>query len=421
MSVEAKGRSPGSPGSVRGARPPAVFPARLGAAVLADGIGTGMFMPFSVLYFVHVVGLPLSDVGGCLTAAGLLALPASMLTGSLVDRRGSLPFVVGGDLLGAAAFIAYLWVRSAWELVLVAFVAALGQATVRTAGTALIAAMAEPGQRAVWLARQSAARNAGYGVGVLAGTSLVVLGSHTAYLLLAGINAASYLVAAVLLGRLPGAGTSAGPPPGIPSATEEEPSYGSVLRDRRLRLLSLAGLGLVVCMNVLPVLLTTYLTAVLGHWVFLGGLAIAGNTVIVVAAQAALTRRVQRFPEVRVVQAAAAAWSLGFLCLWILSAVPWWGAALGLLAAVASLTLAEMLYGPTVGALAAQLAPVRARGRHLGVFYLSWSLGSAIAPAVLTWLLSEGHQWPWIVLIAVCAASATALGRIQERTAPLTT
>jgi len=402
----------------RRAQPRTVVPVRLATAVVADGIGTGMFLPFSVLYFVHVVGLPLSVVGACLTAAGLLALPGSMVVGSLVDRTGPLPFVVGGNLLSAGAFTAYLWVGSAWQLVTVGFVAAVGQTVLRTANGALIATMAEPGQRAGWFARQSAARNAGYGVGAVAGTSLVALGSHTAYLLLAAVNAASYLAAAALLWRLPGARVPAAAPSDTPAEPAADAGYGSVLGERRLVLLSLAGLGLVLCLNVLPVLLTSYLTAVLGHWAFLGGVAITGNTVAVVLAQTSVTRRVQRFPAVRVVQAAAGAWTVAFLCLWALTAVPWWGAGLGLLGAVAALTLAEMLYGPTVGALATQLAPARAAGRYLGVFYLSWSVGSAVAPAVLTWLLSQGRQWPWIALIAVCAASASALGRIPVEDPP---
>lgn len=394
------------------------LPPRLAAAVVTDGIGTGMFMPFSILYFVHVVGLPLPTVGACLSTAVLLALPASMVAGSLVDRLGPLPLVVGANLLSAGAFSAYLWVGSAWQVVAVGLATALGQTVLRTAGSALVALVAEPGQRAGWFARQSAARNAGYGVGAVAGTSLVALGSHTAYLLLAGVNAASYLAAGALLWRLPAARTRPTPQPGTPAAAERPTGYGSVLRDRRLLLLSLAGLGLVLCMSVLPVLLTTYLTGLLGRWAALGGLAITTNTVTVVVAQTALTRRVQRYPEVRVVQAAAAAWAVAFLCLWALTAVPWWGTVLSLCAAVAALTLAEMLYGPTMGALAARIAPVHSPGRHLGVFYLSWSMGGAIAPAVLTWLLAQGTQWPWIVLIVVCAASAAALGRLPPDAAP---
>ena len=403
------------------ARPRPAVPVRLATAVAADGIGTGMFLPFSVLFFVHIVGLPLPVVGACLSAASLLALPASVVVGSLVDRIGPLPFVVGGNLLSAGAFTAYLWVGSAWQLVAVGFVAAVGQTVLRTAGAALVSTMAEADDRAGWFAWQSAARNAGYGVGAVAGTSLVALGSHTAYLLLAGVNAASYVVAAALLWRLPGVRAPEKPPPAAPAApaaADARAGYGSVLRERRLLLLSSAGLGLVLCMNVLPVLLTSYLAAVLGRWGFLGGMAITANTVAVVLGQTSLTRRVQRFPQVRVVQAAAGAWTVAFLCLWALAAVPWWGAATALLGAVAALTLAEMLYGPTVGALAARIAPARAPGRHLGVFYLSWSVGSALAPAVLTWLLSQGRQWPWIALIAVCAASAAALGRLPVDTSP---
>jgi hypothetical protein len=45
-------------------------------AMVTDSMGTGMFLPFTVLYFVHTAGLSSAAVGVALTVAGFAVLPA---------------------------------------------------------------------------------------------------------------------------------------------------------------------------------------------------------------------------------------------------------------------------------------------------------------------------------------------------------
>jgi len=61
------------------------------------------------------------------------------------------------------------------------------------------------------------------------------------------------------------------------------------------------------------------------------------------------------------------------------------------------------------------LAPADAPGRHLAAFQLSWSIGQAAAPALLTWLLSRGAAWPWLVLAAICALTAAAISGLRDQ------
>src|SRR5262250_93776 len=119
------------------------------AAMVTDSAGTGMFLPFTVLYFVHAAGLTVPEVGVALTAAAVAA--------------------------GA------------------------GQATFWTGTRALIAEVAAPGERRSWFALQTALRSAGYGLGGLAGAAAVSVHSPAAFKALAALDAASYLAAALLL------------------------------------------------------------------------------------------------------------------------------------------------------------------------------------------------------------------------------
>jgi MFS family permease len=381
-------------------------------ALVVDGIGTGLFLPFAVLYFLHTTTIPLAVVGGALGAAGLLALPSPLLAGPLIDRFGPRAVAVFGNLLCAAAFTGYLFVDGPWTLVGAATGAAVGQAISWTSLMGLVAVLAAPRERPHWFAVQSAARNAGYGVGGIAGAVAVSTGGRWAYPMLAAVNAASYLVAALLVTRAKNQTTTA---PAERDPASRRIGYRDVVRSRGLMVLVAANFLLVICMNTLAVLAAVYLTVSLGQPAWLGGGLFTLNTILVLLTQTAVTRRVSRYRGQRIVQAAAAAWFCAFVFLWLLAAAPNWLVLPGAVLAVLACTLAEMLHAPTISALAVDTAPTAEPGRYLAVYQLSWSIGSAVTPALLTWLLSRGPQWPWPVLIAISVAGALVIDFVTPR------
>jgi MFS family permease len=379
-------------------------------ALVVDGVGSGLFLPFAVLYFLHTTTIPLAAVGAALTAGSLLAVPVPLLVGPLIDRFGPRALTIAGNLLSAAAFAAYLVVGSSWQLAAAALVAAVGRITSSTALVCLIRVVAEPGERPRWFAVQTVARNAGYGLGGIAGAVAVSAGGPWAYPLLAAVNAASYLIVAAVVGwrRFDTSAAALAEPDRGPAG--KPAGYLDVLRDRRLLVLVGVNLLLVVCMSVLSVLVTVYLVDVLGRPAWVGGALFTLNTVLVVLGQTSVTRRVDRFRKPRIVQGAAAAWALAFACLWLLNAAPGWIVLPGATLAVCACTLAEMLYAPTINALAVDSAPRSGPGRYVAVYQLSWGLGTAVAPGLLIWLLARGGQWPWPVLLVLCALATAAIG-----------
>jgi len=161
-----------------------------------------------------------------------------------------------------------------------------------------------------------------------------------------------------------------------------------------------------MCANVLPVLLVVYVVVSLGQPAWLGGVLFTVNTVLVSTAQTATTRSVRRVGHVRVLQAAAACWGASFMLLWALAAAPRPVLVPGLVLAVVVFTVAEMLHGPVINTLAVDIAPPEAAGRYAAAFQLSWSLGSAVAPLLLTWLISRGVALTWLALVGACALAA---------------
>jgi len=59
------------------------------AAMGVDSLGSGMYIPFSLVFFHHITGLSFAVVGAVLTVVGLVGMTALPLAGSAVDRYGA--------------------------------------------------------------------------------------------------------------------------------------------------------------------------------------------------------------------------------------------------------------------------------------------------------------------------------------------
>lgn len=74
---------------------PSVGPHRpLVAALGVDALGTGLFLPFALLYFTATTDLPLPRIGFALSLAAFVRLPATAASGVLLDRIGPAHAVV---------------------------------------------------------------------------------------------------------------------------------------------------------------------------------------------------------------------------------------------------------------------------------------------------------------------------------------
>ena len=391
-------------------------PRLLLAAMVTDSVGTGLFLPFGVAFFLGTTDLSLGTVGFALSLAALVALPTPFVVGPLVDRFGAGLLVAAGNLVSAAAFTCYLWVEDAWQLVAAACLASIGQAGFWTSTRALVGEITSPEERTTWFSVQTATRNAGYGLGGLLGAVAIGAGNQAGYLALAGANALSYIVAALLVLRwqigarrvtnAPDHGPSAPPSPPGPAA-DSTVGYRMLVRDRSLLVVSGINLIFVICSSVLTVLMAVYLSRQLGAATWIAGVLFSVNTVLVVVAQTYVSRRTEGRNRKRVLRTAAACFAVSFLTLWAAASAP--TVALGpvLLAAVLVFTLAEMLEGPLINSQVVDMAPAAGGGRYLAIYQMSWSLGAIGSPALLTWLLSLGTAAPWLVLTAGCALAAT--------------
>jgi MFS family permease len=386
---------------------------RLVGAMLVDSLGSGLFLPFAIIYFVKTSTMSPAVVGVGLSGAGLLALPVSPLIGPAVDRLGPKQIVLASNALQAIGFIAYLWVGTIWLLIPFALIVNAGQNMFWTANGALVTLAADPGERARWFAMMRMLRNAGSGLGGLLAAVSVSAGSAAGYHALVIANAASFVAAAAcLLGWTP----AKPPPEPTPRAKARRTGYRFMLADRAFIALMLLNVMLVLCATALTVTLSVYLIRDLHQAAWLAGTLFAFNTVIIVLAQSKITVAAEGRCTARVLQLAAAVWAMAFLVAWLATPMPDLLAVPALFVVVAMWAIGQDIYSPSMNDLVAGIAPAGSRGRYFAVLQLTWGIARTIAPAVFLGLLDRGSQWLWITLLT---CSAILIAALPAAVAPL--
>src|SRR5262249_60164338 len=96
------------------------------AAMVTDSVGTGMFLPFTVLYFIHVAGLTAAAAGVALTVAGFVVLPAPLAVAPGIDRLPARIVVAAGNPISCAAFAPSLVVHHQLAVTVAAVAAGAG-------------------------------------------------------------------------------------------------------------------------------------------------------------------------------------------------------------------------------------------------------------------------------------------------------
>lgn len=388
------------------------------AGMVIDATGSGMYLPLSLLFFHHVTGLPIERVGVIMTAAALLSLVSNPIAGVLVDRFGARAVVVGGYLVRAVGFATYPLVESPLAMFLAVALVALGDGSYPPSIQSFVAAIAQGADRDKLLAAQRSLRNAGLGAGGLIAGAALGLGSDAAYRGIVLVSAAAFVGAALILRTIPVPRAAPAPPAEARTekTTPKKGGYRLVLRDRTFLVLTLQNIPTAFGYMVLSVALPVYVTQDLGASASLVGVLYAVNTVGIALFQIPVTRRLVRYRRTRTAAFGAAMFSVSFVVFAVLAGVPVQSAQMiGVFAATALFTLGEMLHGAPLSALVSSAAPEATRGRYMAVYQFSWAIPIALAPAVLTTLLSLSVTSMWLLLAVGVACSALILVRLEPR------
>ncbi|MEO7267827.1 MAG: MFS transporter [Knoellia sp.] len=372
---------------------------RFVSAIVADTIGSGLFLPVTILYFLKVTDLTLVQIGAALSLSALLTLPAALVIGSLVDRLGGRRMMLIGNVVQGVGMLAYLWAEAFWAVALFTVLLNLGRQAFWGSFGNVVTAISRPGERETWFGFLQALRNLGYAVGgILAGIALQI-DTEAAFKAVVIANAASFVLAYVLLLDVPDHRIA---------RADETPieGWGVVLRDRAYLRFVLAQLALVIGIMVLNFALPVYAAKTLGLPGWLIGAIFTLNTVMIGLGQGLTVRWMTGRVRARMMALNQGLFVASYAVFVLAGWLPVWVAVVAMLLGAAIYTGGELVGGPVFSATAAEAAPDHLRGRYLGLVQLMWAIGGTIAPVAFTFLLGHGTNTIWWVLGLVALAGA---------------
>lgn len=392
---------------------------RFVTANLIDSLGNGLVMAFTVVFFVRTTSLSLVAVGAALTVGQLLALPVPPFIGPLVDKYGPRTVVAAGNWVSVVGFIGFLFSHAAWQIVLWQFVVQLGATAFWMGNSPLIVLVARDAERARWFGFVRALRNVGIGFGGAASAVALSIGTVAGLRAVMVINVVTFAVAGWLVITFRVTDTSeaadAGPAEqklaepeqaaGEPTGQPSSGGYRTVLKDTRYLRLVATNISFAFASTVITVLLAVYAAdnLAVGSWIV--GVLVVLNTAMVALLQTLASRWIEARRPVTVLVLALLFNAAAFVVFGTLLVLPGWAVIAGLLIAMVLYTVAEILGSPPTSELSVVMAPEHLRGRYLGVYQMSWSVGGALAPALLTALLEGGAALPWVFLAAISMLS----------------
>ncbi|HEY2174532.1 MAG TPA: MFS transporter [Mycobacteriales bacterium] len=403
----------------RGLLPPgAARHKRLLAALVIDALGSGLFIPFSLLFFVATTPLSLPTIGLALSVAALVRIPATFAAGGFSDRIGPQRAVVIAQVLQAVGFVNYLFVGTTWHLIVAAGMVQVGNSIFWVAYQALVSEVAGDGGREQWFALATAVRTAGWAVGGVVAGVVVAVGGRSGYVFVAAADAASFAVAAALMwGPLVGLGRERLEPAAAPE--DGQTGWSSVLRDGPFLGFVGANLGLTLLSLAFAVGLPVFLVRTVGLPTWTPGAVLAINAVLGTLGTPLIVRRITGRSRRGVLLRSQTIIAAGFAAVLAIAFVP---TAAGLVLAVVAVVLVtgcEVMQGSVVPAVVTEASTPRTLGRYMSAYQLTFAICDIITPSLVTLTLHHGAAALWLPLIAIALLDMPLLAVVARRLPPL--
>lgn len=373
-----------------------------------SAFGLGFTVPYLYVYVAQVRGLGSVTAGLVLAVFAVAALIVLPFAGRAIVRRGPLPVLLAALVTAAVGALSLGLASSAAAVLLSAAALGAGQAVMQPALATMIVDCSSTETRSRAFAMQFFLQNLGLGVGGLIGGHLVDTSSASSFTLLFAIEAAMFLllVAVMATVRTPRA-------PRVEDAPGQsgQGSWKQLLGNRAMVQLCVLGFVLFfACYGQFESGLSAYGVEAAGISTSALGTALAANTLMIVVAQFAVLKFVERRKRSRVIAAVGLIWAVA----WAVAGYAGLGhgsqamATAAFISTYALFGLGEAMLSPTLAPLVADLAPTGMAGQYNSAFALVKQLALAIGPAVGGPLGASLHA-PYIVAFLLFSLGITVL------------
>jgi MFS family permease len=378
-----------------------------------SAFGLGFTVPYLYVYVAQVRGLGAVTAGLVLAVFAVAALIVLPFAGRAIVRRGPLPVLLAALVTAALGALSLGLAGSATTVLLSAAALGAGQAVTQPALATMIVDCSTAQTRSRAFATQFFLQNLGLGVGGLIGGHLVDTTRVSSFTLLFAIEAAMFLVLVVVMVtvRMPHSPRIAGAPGRSGRSASARGSWRQLLGNRAMVQLCVLGFVLFfACYGQFESGLSAYGVEAAGISTSALGTALAANTAVIVVAQFAVLRFVERRRRSRVIASVGLIWALA----WVVAAYAGLGhgsqemATAAFVSTYALFGLGEAMLSPTVAPLVADLAPVGMAGQYNSAFALVKQLALAVGPAVGGPMGASLHA-PYVVMFLLFCLGITFL------------
>jgi MFS family permease len=385
----------------------------LQAGTALNYFGTGLILPFEIIYLHTIRGFSTVIAGLVLATVMGTAAVVTLPSGALLDRFSAKRILIAGTVVNALGYGGLAFVDRPWQGFVCSAVGGAGFGLVGTAGQVLTLTLVPADKRAASTALRRVAGNFGLGLGATAAGFIVAAAHHhlRAFQGLYLFDAVTFvLFALVVLVWIPDPGLADGP-----SASDGAQGLRAVARDRLLLCLIAGNLALVMIggaffSNILPPFAVAH-TPVGPVGI---GVVKFVNTFFIVVAQVPATRVVARMRRTRALALTSAIFAVGLLAVLPATLTHSTLAATTVLAGVAIvIAVAECAQFIVLGPLVAEIAPPHLLGRYMSLYQLSFMVGVALGPAVGGVLLGGSPNiiwWGGALALALTGAGFLRLG-----------
>ncbi|MCC5479804.1 MFS transporter [Streptomyces barringtoniae] len=384
-----------------------------------SAFGLGFTVPYLYVYVAQVRGLGAMTAGLVLAVFAVAALIVLPFAGRAIVRRGPLPVLLAALVTAALGALSLGLAGNAAAVLLSAAALGAGQAVMQPALATMIVDCSTADTRSRAFAMQFFLQNLGLGIGGLIGGHLVDATRVSSFTLLFAIEAAMFLLLVGVMAtvRMPHSPRIEDAP-----ARSAKSSWKRLLGNRAMVQLCVLGFVLFfACYGQFESGLSAYGVEAAGISTSALGTALAANTLMIVVAQFAVLRFVERSRRSRVIAGVGLIWAVA----WLAAGYAGLGhgsqemATAAFVSTYALFGLGEAMLSPTVAPLVADLAPEGMAGQYNSAFALVKQLALAVGPAVGGPLGASLHA-PYIVTFLLFSLGITVLAlRLGRRLTPV--
>jgi MFS family permease len=386
--------------------------------VVVQFLGTGLVLPFLVVYLHEIRDFSLSDVGLLIGLGPLMGFVAVGPGGTIIDKYGARVVMLFTICLEVLADVALTFAATLPIAVVAVVLQGIAFGVEWPAAQSLIASVVPSELRQRYFGVNFTLLNLGIGLGGIIGGVVVNVDHPFTFQAIYIADALSFLPAIYLL-SVPLRHLA-----GRPVHDDEPPpaeSYLQVMRRPGVRLVMLLSfVSSYVGYSQLNAGTQAFAREV-GRISTQGlGFAYASNTLVIVLLQLVVLRHIEGRRRTRVIMVMSLIWSLAWLLLGSSGLFPGTFGATVLVAACASVfALGETLMQPTIPALVNDLAPDHLRGRYNALSTAGFSLAAIIAPMIAGWLIGNGAGSLYIAQLVIgCGAVVVVAAYLEPRLPP---